>query len=144
ILREATPKLKALTRPLHAASKMGDSLEAITGEDITRNQRVIVQPQEKRNLLAATPRLLASVLAVVLLTYFFLVYSDTLLRRVLQLRSTWSAKRVTVDIVRAIQHDVSRYFLTVCSTSVALGAATAGMLWMLKVETPLLWGALAA
>ncbi len=144
ILREATPRLKALTRPLHAASRMGESLSAITGEETSRDPRIVVQPSPRPNLIAATPRVLASVLAVVLLTYFFLVYGDTLLRRTLLLRPTWSAKRVTVDIVRAIQHDVSRYFLTVCSTSLVLGGATAGLLWTLGVETPLLWGAIAA
>ena len=144
ILREATPRLKAHTRPLLAASKVGESLSEITGEENPRNPRYVVQPAPRPNLLTTTPRVLASVLAVVLLTYFFLIYGDTLLRRILLLRPTWSAKRVTVDIVRAIQHDVSRYFLTVCSTSLALGAATAGLLWALDVETPLLWGAIAA
>lgn len=144
VLREATPRLKSLARPLLEASKMGASLSAITGEDAKSTQRFIMQEPSKLGFLAATPRLLASVLAVLLLTYFFLVYGDTLLRRVLMLRPTWAAKRVTVDIVRSIQNDVSRYFLTVCSTSIGLGFVTAALLWVLGVETPLLWGALAA
>ncbi|MEO8011487.1 MAG: AI-2E family transporter [Dokdonella sp.] len=144
VLRDATPRLKALVKPLLEASKMSASLSEITGEDNPRTQRFVMQETSKLGFLATTPRLLASVLAVLLLTYFFLVYGDTLLRRVLQLRPTWAAKRVTVDIVRAIQNDVSRYFLTVCSTSVGLGAVTAALLWGLGVETPLLWGALAA
>lgn len=144
VLREATPKLKALLRPVVEATKVSASLSEIAGEMPARAQQVVVQAPSRLSLLATTPRMLASVLAVALLTYFFLVYGETLLRRVLQLRPTWAAKRLTVDIVRSIQNDVSRYFLTVCSTSFGLGIATAGLLWMLRVETPLLWGALAA
>ena len=144
VLREATPRLKALVRPVVEASKVGASLSEITGEAPARLQQVVVQAPRKLDLLATTPRVLAAVLAVLLLTYFFLVYGETLLRRVLMLRPTWAAKRLTVDIVRAIQNDVSRYFLTVCTTSIALGAVTAGFLWWLGVETPLLWGAIAA
>ncbi len=144
VVRDATPRLKALVAPFLEASKMSESLGEIAGEDSVRTQRFVMQETSKLGFLATTPRLLASTLAVLLLTYFFLVYGDTLLRRVLQLRPTWAKKRVTVDIVRSIQNDVSRYFLTVCSTSIGLGAVTAALLWQLGVETPLLWGALAA
>lgn len=144
VLRAATPKLKALIRPFQEASRMSASLGEIAGDGASPGTRYVMQSPPRLGLLATTPRFIASTLAVVLLTYFFLLYSDTLLRRVLMLRPTWAAKRVTVDIVRAIQSDVSRYFLTVCSTSIALGVATAGLLWLIGVETPLLWGALAA
>ena len=144
VVRSVTPKLKSLMRPINEASKVGESISAITADPAKANQRVVVQAPDRPSLLATTPRLLASALAVVLLTYFFLIYGDSLLRRTLMLRATWQQKRLTVDIVRSIQNDISRYFLTVCSTSLALGAATTILLWALGVDTPLLWGALAA
>ena len=144
VVRSVTPKLKALMRPINDANKVGESISAITADPAKASQRIVVQTAERPSLLSTTPRLLASALAVVLLTYFFLLYGDSLLRRTLMLRSTWQQKRVTVDIVRAIQNDLSRYFLTVCSTSLALGIATTILLWALDVDTPLLWGALAA
>ena len=144
VVRSVTPELKSLMRPINEASKVGESISAITADPAKANQRVVVQAPDRPSLLATTPRLLASALAVVLLTYFFLIYGDSLLRRTLMLRATWQQKRLTVDIVRSIQNDISRYFLTVCSTSLALGAATTILLWALGVDTPLLWGALAA
>ncbi|HET9033941.1 MAG TPA: AI-2E family transporter [Dokdonella sp.] len=143
VIHNVTPKIKSLMRPLTEANKMGDSLNEMTGEKKSP-QRVVVQAPDRPSLLSTTPRVLASVLAVVLLTYFFLLYGETLMRRTLMMRSTWQQKRVTVDIIRSIQSDISRYFLTVCSTSIALGCATTFLLWMLDVDTPLLWGALAA
>lgn len=144
VMRSVTPKLKSLMRPITEANKVGESLSEITGEGKSGNKTVVVQAPPKASLLSTTPRVLASVLAVVLLTYFFLLYGDTVLRRTLMMRSTWEQKRITVDIVRSIQNDLSRYFLTVCSTSILLGVATIALLWVLKVENPLLWGALAA
>ncbi|MEO8460593.1 MAG: AI-2E family transporter [Dokdonella sp.] len=143
VLRDATPKLKALVRPFKEASKMTESLGDITGDGKTSNQR-IVDVSATKSLLSATPRVFASALAVVLLTYFFLIYSDTVLRKILTLRPTWEQKRLTVDIVRAIQSDLSRYVMTICATSMGLGIATATLLWALDVETPILWGAMAA
>ena len=144
VVRDVTPKLKSLMRPINEANKVSESLSAITSDTGKNSQRVVVQAPDRPSLLSTTPRLLASALAVVLLTYFFLLYGDSLLRRTLMMRSTWQQKRVTVDIVRSIQNDLSRYFLTVCSTSLALGIATTILLWSLGVDTPLLWGALAA
>lgn len=144
VVRNVTPKVRSLLRPLTEANKMGESLSEITGDGKKSGERVVVQSTNRPSLLSTTPRLLASALAVVLLTYFFLLYGDSLLRRTLMMRSTWQQKRVTVDIVRSIQNDLSRYFLTVCTTSICLGVATSILLWFLNVETPLLWGALAA
>lgn len=144
VVRSVTPKLKSLMRPINEANKVGESISAIASDGGKNGQQVVVQAPDRPSLLSTTPRVLASALAVVLLTYFFLLYGDSLLRRTLMMRSTWQQKRVTVDIVRAIQNDLSRYFLTVCTTSIALGCATTILLWALGVDTPLLWGALAA
>lgn len=144
VMRNVTPKLRSLMRPIEEANKVGESLSQITGEGKSGNKTVVVQAPPKTSLLTTTPRVLASVLAVILLTYFFLLYGDTVMRRTLLLRPTWQQKRNTVDIVRSIQNDLSRYFLTVCSTSILLGLATSVLLWVLKVENPVLWGAMAA
>ncbi len=144
IMRDLKPKLEALTRPLIQASEMGDSLDDLTDNGKKAKPSVVVQATPNASLLSTTPKLVASLLAVILLTYFFLVYGDTLLRKALQLSPTWSKKRLTVDIVRSIQSDVSRYVMTVCATSIVLGIATTAYLWMLGVESPLLWGVVAA
>ena len=144
VMRDAKPKLQALIQPLVQASKMSESLDDIAGNGKKSSSPVVVQATPSTSLLSTTPRLVASILAVVLLTYFFLVYGDTLLRKALQLSPTWSKKRLTVDIVRSIQSDVTRYVMTICATSMVLGIATTAYLWLLGVESPLLWGVVAA
>ena len=80
--------LSPLMRPFNEANKMSESISAITSDSSKANQRVVVQAPDRPSLLSTTPRVLASALAVVLLTYFFLLYGDSLLRRTLSMRST--------------------------------------------------------
>ena len=143
LLREAAPKLKDMIEPLQEARRASESFDEFTGGDSDDGQRVVVRPPTT-NLLSATPRVLGSVLAVLLLTFAFLVYGDDVLNKLMRLRRTRAQKRLTADIVQHIQSDLSRYVLTISATSAVLGGVTALYLWYLGVEDPLLWGVLAA
>ncbi|WP_146908130.1 AI-2E family transporter [Arenimonas daejeonensis] len=141
-MREAAPKLKAMIQPLREASRT-NVFDDLTGDGPAGPDEVVVRPP-RADLVSATPRVLGSLLAVILLTFSFLVYGDDVLRKLMALRRTRAQKRLTADIVQQIQSDLSRYMLTITATSLALGGATAGLLWYLGVEDPLLWGVLAA
>lgn len=144
VLREAAPKFKAMVQPLRDATKAGETLDELTGaNEGDQPDEVVIRPPQT-DLLSATPRVLGSVLAVILLTFSFLVYGDDVLSKLMALRRTRAQKRLTAEIVQQIQSDLSRYMLTISATSVALGAATAAWLWYLGVDDPVLWGVLAA
>lgn len=143
LLREAAPKIKAMIEPIRDARRASESFDEFTGGDASAGERIVVRPPTA-DLLSATPRVLGSVLAVLLLTFAFLVYGDDVLNKLLRLRRTRAQKRLTADIVQHIQSDLSRYVLTISATSAVLGGVTALYLWYLGVEDPLLWGVLAA
>ncbi len=143
LLRDAAPKLQAMVEPFRDARRASDSLDQITGDGDDDIERVVIRPPTT-DLLSATPKVLGSVLAVLLLTFTFLVYGDDLLTKLLQLRRTRAQKRLTADIVQQIQSDLSRYVLTLSATSAVLGGVTALYLWYLGAQDPLLWGVLAA
>lgn len=108
---------------------------------------VKTQNSDPYKALTATPRVLASVLAVVLLTFFFMVYGDNLQRNAIALLPTWQRKRITVDIMRSIEHEISRYVLTISIINTLLGLILAGILfWWIKLplQEALLWGTVAA
>lgn len=94
--------------------------------------------------LNSTPVLLAQILAVIILVYFFLVYGEGLFRKLIEIRPAMSEKRLAVVIVRTIQTDVSHYVMTVAIINAGLGTATGMALWALGVRDPALWGALVA
>ncbi len=82
-------------------------------------------------------------LRYVLLVYFFLVYGDLILRRLVEIAPSFGYKRHAVSIVRGIQTEVSRYILTTVVINVTLGMITAGMSVFLHMPDPLLWGTVA-
>lgn len=142
VIRDAAPRLKTMIQPLQEARRAGATLGELASDD-DGAERIVVRPPPA-DLLSATPRVLGSMLAVLLLTFTFLVYGDDVLRKLMALRHTRAQKRLTAEIVQQIQSDLSRYMLTIAATSSVLGAATALLLWYLGVADPLLWGVLAA
>jgi predicted PurR-regulated permease PerM len=143
VLREVAPKLREMVQPIQEATEAGETLDTITGEDDDGVERVVVRPP-RADLLSATPKVLGSIFAVILLTFAFLVFGDDVLAKLLALRPTRAHRKLTSEIVQEIQSDLSRYMLTISATSTILGMATAGWLFYLGVDDPLLWGVIAA
>jgi predicted PurR-regulated permease PerM len=143
-IKSFVPKLKQLTQPLEAANRATQTL--VSGNSSTIHTPVTpATPMtiSAWDVVSTTPKVLAAVLSVVLLVFFFLVYGDTMLRRLVEITPSFGYKRHAVVIVRGIQTEVSRYLLTALLINAGLGAVTAGMLWLYKVPDPLLWGAVA-
>lgn len=143
-IRSFVPKLKHLTQPLEAANRATQTL--VGGNTGTIHAPATPVPPmaiSAWDVVSTTPKVLAAVLSVVLLVFFFLIYGDTMLRRLVEITPGFGYKRHAVVIVRGIQTQVSRYLLTALLINAGLGAVTAGMLWLYKVPDPLLWGTVA-
>ena len=147
-LRSLAPKLQKITRPVQEANKAAENIaRAAGGETGSRPVQVVKTTQDDPyKALTTTPRVLASVLAVVLLTYFFMVFGQDLQRNAIALLPSRQQKRVTVDILQAIEREMSRYVLTISLINLAVGAVFAvalhlvlGMEW----RQALLWGTMA-
>jgi predicted PurR-regulated permease PerM len=143
-VRQHAPKLRALTAPFEeASSAASESLLELSG----RPQPVPEAAEETAGnelwaVLSGTPITLASVGAILLLSYFFLVFGGSLQQRVVALFPDRARKRVTVDILRTVQVEVSRYVFTITVINLVLGVLTAVALWLigLDIEDALLWG----
>ena len=141
-IRHFLPKLKSMTQPLEAANRATQSLVN------TQNPRASAPPAAAFTITAwdvvsTAPKILGAVLGVMLLVFFFLVFGDSMLRRLVEITPSFAYKRHAVVIVRGIQTEVSRYLLTALLINAGLGALTAGMLWIYKMPDPLLWGTVA-
>jgi len=141
-MRSFAPKIKPMTQQIEAASR---ATQTLVGGTVARNA-----PQSANgfaftawDIVAGAPKVIASVLTVALLVFFFLVYGDEILRRAVEISPTFSYKRHTVSIVRSIQTEVSSYLLLTAAINVTLGLVTAGMLYLYDVPDPLLWGTVA-
>ncbi|MCP8900097.1 AI-2E family transporter [Gilvimarinus xylanilyticus] len=131
---EVAEPLKSLRGSVGAASSEGESIE----------QAVNSTFQGVFSVLAETTMLFAvQVGAIIVITYFFLVFGDELMRNTVRAQSSFARKKMTVVMFQAIQNDVSRYVLVISLINVGLGVATAAAMAALGVEDAMLWGALA-
>ena len=149
-LRQLAPKLKALTRQVDQANKAAASLVTAAGAAPTTTAATANEdaprPPNLWTLISHAPRMLAALLAVVLLAYFFLVYGRDVQRHAIARLPGDRHRRLTMDILQRIQADLSRYVLTISTINVALGAILAAVLFWLGLDLgdALLWGTLAA
>ena len=146
-LRLLTPKLKQMTQPMQQANRAAESFARATNDGKQPKVQVVsIQESDPWKSLTATPKMLASILAVVLLTFFFMVYGENLQRNAIALLPTRQRKKLTVDILQAIEREISRYALTITIINSVLGMILAGALYWLGVELQeaLLWGTVAA
>jgi predicted PurR-regulated permease PerM len=142
-IRSFIPKLEHITRPLEAAGRATQTLVNGHPAQVSGGQNPGDVAISVWDVLANAPKVLAAILTVVLLVYFFLVYGDLILRRLVEIAPNFGYKRHAVTIVRGIQTEVSRYILTTVVINATLGMTTAGMLFLLHMPDPLLWGTVA-
>jgi predicted PurR-regulated permease PerM len=83
----------------------------------------------------------AQAVMVTFLTYFLLIANDLFKRKLVKhIGPTLAKKRVTVQILDEISHQVERFLLVQIGTSVIVGVVTALSLWALGLEQPIVWG----
>lgn len=146
-LSRLAPKLREMSKPVHVASEAAESIARATESGDGRKVDVVrTEVNDPYRSLTATPMMLTSLLAVVLLTFFFMVYGENLQRNAISLLPSRQQKRVTVEIMQSIEREISRYVLTISIINLMLGLALAGSLYLLGVPLAeaLLWGTMSA
>lgn len=146
-IRQHAPKLRELTKPFAEANRAAtQSISELTGTPA--GKPVEAPPSEPApdlvSVLSGAPIMLGTIGGIVLLAFFFLVYGETLQHRIINAMPTRVQQRITIDILRNFQVEVSRYVLTVSLINSALALATAAALWAVGLEPQdaLLWGVL--
>src|SRR5690606_13646138 len=122
-LRLLTPKIKRMTEPMQQANQAAQTFAQATDSNgkSAKVQVVTIQDSDPWKWLTAAPKMIASILAVVLLTYFFMVFGENLQRNAIALLPTRQRKKITVDIMQAIEREISRYVLTITLINTAVG-----------------------
>ena len=148
-LRKLTPKLQKVTKPVQAANEAAENIARAAGGETTSKKIQVVKTEvnDPYKSLTATPKAIAAILAVVLLTFFFMVYGQTLQRSAIALLPDRQQKKVTVDILQAIETEISRYVLTISVINIVVGLIFSACLYFfldIPLDEALLWGTMAA
>lgn len=140
IIQQLEFRLQDLRGSVEAVSRASERVEdaADTG---TPQAEVVVKPQSLLSRIVDNVTVfLATTLLSLLLTAFILASSDVFYRRVVELSPTFSAKRHALTVIHDIEHEVSRYLLTITAINIALGVAIGLAMWGVGLPTPYLWG----
>ena len=152
-LREVAPKVRGLVRQVNEANKAAASVVNAAGAAPTSGSRAqaaaLAQSQQPKapnlwSVLRGAPRVIAVIGAVILLSYFFVVFGVDLQQGAIAMLPHRYQKRLTMQILETIEGELSRYVLTITSINIALGCLIAAALALigLPLGDALLWGAL--
>jgi predicted PurR-regulated permease PerM len=146
-LRQLAPKFRELLRPVQEASTAAQSIAQAAGSG-DRSVRVVrTETGISWDAFLTTPRWIGSLVAVILLTYFFMVYGESFQRKAISMLPSRHQKRVTAEILQSIETEVSRYVVTITLINCVVGTLLAAALFFvvhLPAQQALLWGTLAA
>ena len=146
-MRQVGREFRELVKPVQEANRVAEDIARQASAGGGREVEVVrTQPDDPYAMLTRAPRVIGGVLAVVLLTFFFLVFGEALQRRAIALLPTRQRQKITVEIMQSIERDLSRYVLTITLINAGVGLVLAAVLhWGLGIEGPeaLLWGTIA-
>jgi predicted PurR-regulated permease PerM len=145
-MREAEDRLRKLRTPVEQVSKTAEQVEQATQmNDQTKTPEVVVKgPTLTERLFGTTQTLVAGFVEVIILLYFLLAAGDLFLQKLIKVLPQFRDKKKAVSIARETEASISTYLVTVTLVNISLGVAVAGVMFLLGMPNPLLWGALAA
>jgi predicted PurR-regulated permease PerM len=144
-MREAEDRLRKLRGPVEQVSKTAEQVEEATKLDEPQTQEVVVKgPTLTERLFGTTQTVVASTIEVLILLYFLLAAGDLFLQKLIKVLPQLRDKKKAVTIARETEASISTYLVTVTLMNIGLGLAVAGVMFLLGMPNPLLWGAMAA
>jgi predicted PurR-regulated permease PerM len=146
-LPEGIPRLgehlRVLRTPIDALQRILYQAEQAAAGRAGSGTTIAPQGGLSDALVGGTRALVSGLFTTVLVLFFLLVSGDTFLRRFVEILPRFQNKRQAVDISQQIEHDISRYLVTITTMSAAVGAATAAVTYVCGLGDPMLWGAVA-
>jgi predicted PurR-regulated permease PerM len=148
-MRQVGDQLRDLAKPVQQANEAAESIARAAGGDTgnRKPQMVRTQVDDPYGVLTKGPKVIAAVFAVVLLTFFFMVFGEKLQRSAIALLPTRQRQKITVGILQDIEREISRYVFTITLINIAVGLVFAALLHVvvdIDLQEALLWGTMVA
>ena len=144
-VRKVEIRLRKLTRPLKGLQKTAEQLQQATTAP-AGGQAPTVQVQSTGILAqigSTTANAVASTLTVVFLTYFLLASGRLLRVKVTRMVGDSERRERLAEALGEIEGHMSRYLVLNTIISLFVGGATWGLLAVVGMPNPMLWGAVA-
>ncbi len=147
-MRQFGDQVRTLTKPMHEANKVAEDMaRAAAGETGRSPQPVRTRVDDPYGVITRAPKMAASLFAVILLTFFFMVFGHRLQRSAISLLPTRQRQKITVDILQDLEREISRYVFTITLINIIVGLVFAALLHLVLgvgLQEALLWGTMVA
>lgn len=141
IWRQLQMRILELREPLEALKGLRDQLREVTGETGVAVEIKDGSPVE--SLAVTAPTLIGQALLFLAGLYFFVATRHQTRAAVLGLCVSRRLRWRVAHVFRDVERMVSTYLLSITVINVGLGVAVSVAMWLIGVESPLLWGVLA-
>jgi predicted PurR-regulated permease PerM len=95
-------------------------------------------------LTSSAPHLLIQLFFSLLVIFFFLAGWTTMRKKTIVSRGSFEGALTTARVIQQVVDATSTYLGTITIINIALGALTAGALWLLGMPSPVMWGGIVA
>jgi predicted PurR-regulated permease PerM len=116
---------------------------AVSGESV-RSVRVETPNSMLGLLTASAPHALIQLFFALLVVFFFLAGWTGMRRKTITSRGSFEGAMTTARVIQQVVEATSTYIGTITVINVALGALTALILWVLGMDSPVMWGGIVA
>ncbi|WP_246148970.1 AI-2E family transporter [Skermanella pratensis] len=145
VMTEMEFKLGDLRDSIESARRASHQIEQMAAAADDEAQAVIVRgPTLAEQLLTQTQVVLAQAFIVLVLLFFFLAGGRSMLEQVMGSMTNLEARIHYATIAGTVQKNIAAYLATVTLINTALGLLTAGIMTVLGMPNPGLWGVMAA
>jgi predicted PurR-regulated permease PerM len=146
ITGEVRAKLSVLQRPMEAITRASSQFDKLIRpvDDATAERVVVEAPSQLGSIATGAGETATEFLFFLVLLLFLLASGDLFSEKLIKVLPTLSDKKRVLRIAREIEHEVSRYLVTVTIINLGLGVVVAAAFWALGMPSPILWGLVAA
>jgi len=138
-------RLLPIVSPLKDVSAAASAVESLTSlGNQSENEVRVAAPHLLDQITSSLQPVVLGVTVTIFVTFFLLASGDAFLRKLASAGQSFATRRRIVETMRRIQADVGDYLRTITIINVLLGVATTGVMWMLGVAEPIMWGVAAA
>lgn len=137
-------QLRDVRKPVEEVSRAARQVQKITDIDGDKQGSEVQVRPPSDSLLVVVRSVAATTVLVVFLLLLILLYGEDLLDRAISNLNTESQRTRARSIAKQIEHETSRYLLTITVINLILGGLVGLSLYLIGVPSPWLWGVMAA
>ena len=144
LAEKAKRRFEDVKAPLESVTEITEQVDEATGGAPGTQAVVVQQPGIVSQVAGSAVSVLATTAIVIILTLFLLASGDHFYEQIVKSYATLSQRKAALKTVFQIEHEISRYLLTITLINAGLGVAVGLGMYATGMPNPLLWGVGAA